>query len=150
MKNLTSETIVEHIFTTPNPETGSQPPAHFAWILFENDTIYLSFPNELTPLEASFDELANVAKEELQKLGSAMAGSPSGDFNVNKVSWYPDDFVFMITYDHGHIFNFGIYEEETSDLTVGLVGRAARSEDAETLKIKKIRNFQGEVKSLEA
>lgn len=149
MKELTTEAIVEHVFTTPNPETGGQPPPHIAWVLFENETIYLALPSELTPLEASFDELAEVAKKELQSLGPAMAGTPSGDFSVNRVSWYPDNYVFMTTYDHGHIISMSVYEESVEDLVVGITARAARSQDAEELKVKKVRNFEGEVKSLE-
>lgn len=148
MTQLTVEDIVENIFTTPNPETGSQPPENIAWVLFENDTIYLAIPSELTPLGSDFEQLAKVARQELKSLGVAAGGTSSADFSVNKVSWYPNDYIFMVTYDHGHIFNISIQENETNDVSIGVLSRSARSLDAEELKVKKVRDFNKVIKEM--
>lgn len=135
--------IVEYTYTSENPETGSKPPEHFAWVMFEHGTIFLTFPNENTPQDATPTLLAEVALQELKALGYPMGGTPSGDFNVSRLPWFADSYTYTITYNSGHIFNVQEYEEETQDIMVGLLGRALRGQDAENPKVVLVRDFTG-------
>jgi hypothetical protein len=145
MKNLQISEVIEKIFTTPNTETGSLPPEKIAWVLFQNGTVFLTAPNDYITENWTFEELATEAKQCLTEFGLPLAGTPSADFAVSQLTaWYPNDYVYVITYEHPNIFNFGIYEQEETDIMVGLTGRNKRGQDTEELKIIAIRNFFGE------
>jgi len=148
-KSLSIQEILEIVFTTENPETGSQPPEKIAWVIFENETICLITPKGGVSEEASFEDLQDFAKKELQILGEAVGGTPSADFNVSRVPWFQEEFVYMISYNSNFIFNIGVYTEEKEDIGVGIFARSARSQDAVAMKVKLIRNFEKEVKSFE-
>lgn len=135
--------IVEYIYTSENPETGSKPPKHFAWAMFENGTIFLTFPNENTPQDATPTLLAEAALRELKALGYPIGGTPSADFNVGRLPWFANAYIYIITYDSGHIFNVQEYEEETQDITVGILGRSLRGQDVESPKVVLVRDFTG-------
>ena len=143
MKELSIQSIIELVFTTENPETGSKPPANIAYAIFENETICLITPNEKISLGANTEELSKFAKEALQDLGVAIGGTSSADFNVSRVPWFSEEYVYMITYDSPRVFSVKTYKEETEDLVCGLAGRSSRSQDAEDLTIKLIRDFEG-------
>ncbi|WP_291728063.1 hypothetical protein [Bernardetia sp.] len=142
MKNLSIEEILETVFTTENPETGSQPPEQIGWVIFENETVCLIGKSAGLSENPSAEEMADFAKKELLELGVPMVGSPSADFNVSRVPWFKEQFVYMITYDSNFIFNVLTYEEETSDISVGMEGRSVRGLDAETPKIKLVRDHE--------
>lgn len=148
VENLTIQNILELVFTTENPETGSKPPEKVAWAIFENETVCLITPQKNLSTQANTEELANFAKKAIEELGVAHGGTASGDFGSSRVSWFPEKYVYMITYDSRYIFNVLVYEEETEDLTVGLSGRAIRSQDAENPIIKSIRDFEGNIHHL--
>ena len=143
------EDVIEKVFTSKNPETGGEPPENLAWVIFENGTVFLAAPSEQTPLEIDFEPLAEVASQELKVLGPSIGGTPSGDFNVIKLGWYPDDFVYRVTYNHPNIANIEVCETETDHLLVGISGRAARGKDAENLQVKFVRKFDGSTKVME-
>lgn len=143
MKNRKPEDVVEHIYTTENPETGSQPPENVAWVMFGNGTFYLTGVSDELPLDTSHEQLAVVATQSLKEFGRAIGGTYTADFGANKLPWFPDEFVYIVTYSHNHIFNICVHEEEASELSVGFLGRAARGEDAEELQVKLVRHFDG-------
>lgn len=135
--------IVETLFTTPNPETGGSPPEHICWAIFANGTVFLALPGALS-LEASVEEIQEAAVAALEELGPPITGTSSADFSISRVSWYPDDWVYMVTYDHNAIVNFVQMEEETEGFVVGLKGRITRSDDLEEPRITLVRTFAGE------
>lgn len=143
MKNLSVAEIIELVFTTENPETGSKPPENVAWAIFEHETVCLITPNDNISTTASQEELADFALKALNDLGVSQGGTPSGDFNVSRVPWFSEEYVYMITYDSRYIFNVLVYKEEKEDIGVGLFGRAGRNLDAENPIIKLIRDFEG-------
>lgn len=149
MESRKPEDIVEYIYTTENPETGSQPPEHVAWVMFGNGTFYLTGVNDEVSLDADYDHIASVATQSLKELGRAIGGTSSADFGANKLPWFPDEFVYMVSYNHNHIFNIRVQDEEADEVSVGFWGRADRSQDADELQVKFVRHFDGSTKWIE-
>ncbi|HKE15360.1 MAG TPA: hypothetical protein VKB80_10865 [Kofleriaceae bacterium] len=136
--------VIERIFTTRNPETGSAPPVQIAWAVFEHGTAYLSAPTDALGADATVEEVAEAARAALRELGPAHAGSASGDFRVNRLSgWYPDEPVWFIGFDSPALATVLIEELET-DLAAGLAGRALRDRDHASMRLVAVRNFRGE------
>jgi len=141
--------IIELVYTTANPETGSQPPKYVAWVVFEHGTVFLTFPKDHTPVDASAELLQQRAIEALQDLGEPIAGTSSADFNVGRLPWFEEQFVYVITYDSQYIFNIASYSEETNDIAVGIFARALRADDAISPKVLFVRDFQAQKTSFE-
>ena len=96
----TPSEVIERVFTTANPTTGSQPPPDIAWVLFEHGTAFFTAPNDDVPVDASFDALADAARAALRELGPVGVGSASADFNTARLDgWYPDEPVWFVTYN---------------------------------------------------
>jgi hypothetical protein len=137
--------VLEHVFTHDNPETGSQPPEHMAWVVFEHGTAFFSAPTDELPLDATPEEILAAARMAMAELGPVIAGTPAGDFNpVCLDAWFPGEFVYFVTYDHPAIATVVIAEEE-DDLSAGLAGRARREADLAGLTATEIRSFNGRV-----
>jgi len=128
--------VVETVFTSPNPETGSEPPPEVAWALFKNGTAYVAVPDEELDATASVEQVADAARAALQ-------AHQSGDFTVSRISgWYPDDPVWLIWLDDG-LFAV-VIEDYPHEITAGVVGRAARELDSASPELVYVRNFRGE------
>lgn len=138
-----AESIFEHIFTTANPETASQPPEHLAWVMFENGTAFFTKPTEeLTP-ETNADALVEAARKALDELGPVAAGGPGGDFNVSLLnSWFPDEFVYFVTFGHPALATIVIADAD-NELAAGLDGRGRRDSDVRGKKVTLVRTFDG-------
>lgn len=107
-----------------------------SWVLFEHGTcIILMNPG---------DDLAKEATELMREYGPAHAGSPAGDFSVIHLSESPG---WVVTCHHPDILTYVSPEEvmsnEPSDLTIGLLGRSKRDEDAEGLRIIHVEDMRG-------
>jgi hypothetical protein len=138
----TVASIVEHLFTHPNPTTGGGPPAHIAWVVFENGTVFMSYPTDELPLSADQDALRAAALAALAELGSVQAGTSSADFSATHLrDWFPGEFVYWIRYDHPSVATI-VIASEADDLAAGLHGRACRAADQESQVIVHIRPFQ--------
>ena len=148
MKELSIEEIMEIVFTTANPETGSLPPENIGWIIFEHETVCLIGKNAGLSENPSSEEMTDYAKKELLDLGVPMAGSPSADFSVSRVPWFKEQYVYMVTYNSNSIFNVLVYQEEANDIGIGMIGRGARSLDVENPNIKTVRDFDGNTKKI--
>ncbi len=135
--------VVEHLFTTANPESGSQPPEQIAWVVFANGTAFFTAPNDDLPLDATAEELSVAARQALHELGPVVAGTSSADFSPSLLrAWYPGEFVYFITYDHPSVANI-VFTSEEAELAAGLEGRARRSADYDTMQVALIRDFAG-------
>lgn len=138
--------VLEHIFTHANPQTGSQPPEHIAWVVFAEGTIFYAYPSDDLPADASLDSIEAAAKAALQELGPVIAGTPAADFNpVHLDAWFPDEHVFFVTYDHPAIATI-VVADSIDPLTVGLQGRARRQADLEALQVRQVRGFTGQTR----
>ena len=59
--SLTPEIVIERLFTTENPETGTVPPPHMAWVVFANGTAFFTVPSDDAPLGADASALRETA-----------------------------------------------------------------------------------------
>lgn len=143
MSELNVKSVVEHVFTTSNPDTGSVPSDKLAWIIFENGTVYLTKPNDDFPVDIPSKTFVEKALDECLEFGPAVVGTSSADFSVSRLPWYPDQFVYMVRFNHSCIFNIIIMDEETDHMVVGLRSRIKRNADIEEQNIKYLRDFEG-------
>lgn len=135
--------VVEHLFTTANPESGSLPPELIAWVVFANGTAFFTAPSDDLPLDATLEELAVAARQALHELGPAEPGSASADFSVSLLrAWFPGEFVYFITYQHPSVANV-VFSDGEAELAAGLEGRVRRSADYDTMQIATVRDFSG-------
>jgi hypothetical protein len=135
--------VIERVFTTPNPETGSAPPPEIAWAVFEQGTAFVTAPTAALGIDASTEQVAEAARAALLALGPAHGGSSSGDFTVRRLSgWYPDEPVWFVTFESPEIA--AIVIGEFSDLAAGVIGRMLRNGDHESMQLVAVRNFRGE------
>src|SRR5882672_9498468 len=96
--------ILERIFTSVNPATGSTPPST-AWVIYAHGTVFFSGTRETLPADASFGMIADAARSAFSELGPVQAGTPSADFNpIRMHSWFPDEPVWFVRFDHEDIF----------------------------------------------
>jgi hypothetical protein len=136
--------IIEKIFTTANPETGSLPPPDMAWAVFEHGTVYFAAPDDELDRSAGLDDVAEAATAALRELGPAVPGTSSADFTVSGLDgWYPDDPVWFISFDSATIAAI-VVDDFDSDIAAGMSGRAIRDEDHQAMRIVAVRNFRGE------
>ncbi len=134
--------VIEHLFTTANPESGSQPPEMIAWVVFANGTTFFTAPSDDLPFDATIEELAVAARQALHELGPVVIGTPAGDFAVSRLdAWFPGESVYFITYDHPSVAN--IVFGDDGERMAGLVGRGLREADYDTMQIATIRDFGG-------
>ena len=136
--------VIEKVFTTANPETGSLPPPDIAWAVFEHGTVFFGAPAEGLDVSASIDDVEAAARAALAELGPVRVASPSADFTVSRLSgWYPDDPVWFIGFDSATIAAI-VVEDVDGDLTAGLTGRAIRDRDHQGMQVVSVRTFRGE------
>ena len=139
--------VLHHVFTSKNPTTDSEPPPHMAWAVFANGTAFFSEPTQALPLDASFDAIAEAARAAMRELGPVHAGSSSADFNSTRLaSWFPDEPIWFITYDHPKIVT--ILASDGNDLSAGLAGRTRRQQDHDEGTLVLVRRFDGEIKEI--
>jgi len=144
---MTPADVLLHVFTSKNPDTGSEPPPHMAWAVFANGTAFYAQPSEALPIDASFDAIADAAHAALAELGPVRVGTPSADFNSTRLdTWFPDEPVWFITYDHPAIVT--ILSSDGTDLAAGIAGRSRRQQDHDERKIVLVRRFSGEIKEI--
>ena len=98
-----------------------------SWVLFENGTCVI--------LMEPKDDLASQATELLKEWGPVHAGSSAGDFSPitldNEVGW-------VVTSHHNDVLTYVAFDEvgdDPSDLSVGLLGRSKRGQDADSLSV---------------
>jgi hypothetical protein len=100
-----------------------------SWVLFEHGTCLILMQPEA--------DLAAQAHQIMSIWGPIHAGSASADFNVISLPNPPGGWV--ITGHHPDMLNYISPEEadtsNSSDLIIGLLGRAKRGQDAHSLKI---------------
>jgi hypothetical protein len=138
---LTPRAVIEHIFTSTNPDTGSQPPAEVAWVVFREGSVYTGQPAGDLGAEASVEQVAEAAR-------AALRSDVSRDFAVSRLSsWYPDDQVWFITFG-GEVANVVIGGD--SEVGAGVIGRAGRDLDRESLDVVAVRTFTGETQLFDA
>lgn len=150
MTELTVADVVTRVFTTENPETGSAPPEHVAWVIFRHETVFLTAPTDELPVSSTPDALVRAALKTLIRFGPPVPGTASADFQVTRLPWWPDAFVFMVSYDHPNLFNVVIADDEMSDLGVGIMGRSVRKSDAEEPSVIEVRAFDGQAYRVQA
>jgi hypothetical protein len=97
-----------------------------SWVLFEQGTVL--FLNQPVP------DLAASAISLLRQHGPVNAGSASGDFGVIEL---PENQGWIVSYDFPDMLTLVLPQEGQGmdDLTLGLLGRAKRSQDAEELRV---------------
>lgn len=139
---LTAAVILERIFTTVNPVTGSTPPPVMAWVVFENGTAYFTAPTDALPADASSEALVAAALGAFDELGPAVAGTSSADFDpVRLDGWFPDEPVWFVAFDHPAIATLVVTDAEP--LVVGLLGRQCRQDDFAARTVACVRRFDG-------
>jgi hypothetical protein len=98
-----------------------------SWVVFENGTcVVLMEPR---------GDLKEQATKLLKEWGPVHVGTPAGDFNVIAL---PDHAGYVVTSHHPDIMTYlspDEADEETSEMIVGLIGRAKRDQDAQELKV---------------
>jgi hypothetical protein len=135
--------VIEHVFTNPNPASGSRPPEHMAWVVFENGTVFFTAPGDALPLDTSLEALVRAAGAALDELGPVRAGGPAGDFSVSLLSsWFPGEFVYFVSFDHDAIATV-VTRDSENELGAGLEGRARRDADVRERKVVLARGFDG-------
>jgi hypothetical protein len=136
--------VVETVFTTANPETGSLPPPDMAWAVFEHGTVFFTTPGNALDASASLDDVAAAARAALGELGPVRVATPSADFTVSRLDgWYPDDPVWFIGFASDALATI-VIEDFDSDLAAGMTGRAIRDSDHQAMRVVSVRNFRGE------
>lgn len=97
-----------------------------SWVLFRHGTCVM--------LMEPKDDLQAQAKKILKEHGLAIAGTPSGDFEVIKI---PEIEGWIITGDYPGIMDYVSLREgeKKSDFEIGMLGREKREADAKELKI---------------
>ena len=139
---MTPAQILERVFTSKNPVTGSDPPPAMAWVVFENGTCFYTAPSDALPVTATRDQIEAAGKAALRELGPVHVGSPSADFNPARLDgWFPDDPVWFVTFDHEAIAT--ILVGEGTDLAMGLQGRSLREADHDAMVVVLVRGFDG-------
>ena len=134
--------ILEQVFTTPNPKTGSLPPEHTAWVVFARGTVFYSAPSDRLPVDVTFDVLAEAACSALKELGPAQAGTDTADFNPHRLDgWFPEEPVWLVSFSHENIATLVTMDAEP--IAVGLSGRARRELDLAEQSIVLVRRFDG-------
>jgi len=136
--------VIETVFTSANPETGSLPPSDIAWAAFEHGTVFFTAPSEGLAVSASLDDVEAAARAALDDLGPVRVATPSADFTVSRLSgWYPQDPVWFIQFGSDTIATI-VIEDLDGDLAAGLTGRAIRDRDHQAMNVVSVRNFRGE------
>ncbi len=106
-----------------------------SWVVFEHGTcVVLMDPQR---------DLKERAIELLKERGPVHVGTPAGDFNVIAL---PDHAGYVVTSHHPDILTYLSPDEadgETSELMVGLIGRAKRDQDAQELKVVHVEDARG-------
>ena len=139
----TVDSVLEHIFASPNPSTGSPPPPHVAWVVFEHGTVFFTYPSAALPVDATPAALIGAASDALAELGAVHVGTPSADFSASHLSdWFPGEGVYFIWY--GHKLVASVVLGGASDLTAGMAGRSRRQADFEARKVAVVRSFDGQ------
>jgi hypothetical protein len=136
--------VIEKVFTTANPGTGSLPPPNIAWAVFEHGTVFFAAPGDGLDVSASLDDVEAAARAALGELGPVRVASSSADFTVSRLDgWYPQDPVWFIGFDSATLATI-VIEDVDSDLAAGQAGRAIRDRDHEAMQVVSARNFRGE------
>lgn len=139
--SLTPGEVLERVFTTANPKTGSQPPPAIAWAVFAHGTCFVAPPSAALPATASRDALEAAALAALAELGPVHAGSPSADFRASRLDGWFAEPVWFIGFDHPAIA--AIVIGDGSDLAMGLHGRSLRQADHDAPRVVLVRGFDG-------
>ena|GEM_PF-293218 len=98
-----------------------------SWVLFRNGTCFIV-------MEPGSD-LRQQAIDSMREWGPVEAGTPQGDFGVTALTDYPG---FVVTGWHPDMLVYVSPEDAGSnadDLTIGLLGRARRDQDAHELQV---------------
>lgn len=98
-----------------------------SWVLFKNGTCVM-------PLNSEVD-VRTQAMKILEEHGSVVAGTPSGDFEVTKISEIGG---WIVTGAFPGIMMYVSDEEagrEKSDFKIGMIGRTKKEQDATSLEV---------------
>lgn len=140
---LTPAQVLEHVFTSANPVTGSPPPPAMAWVVFAGGTCFYTAPSDVLPATATREQLEAAAKAALRELGPVHVGSPAADFSATRLDgWFTDEPVWFVTFDHEAIATI-VISAAGNDLVVGLRGRALREADHDEQRVVVVRGFDG-------
>lgn len=140
---ITPADVMERVFTTQNPTTGSLPPPRIAWAVFANGTVFFTTPTETLPADSTLATIEKAAKEALRELGPVIAGTEKGDFNSSRLDgWFPDEPVWLIGFSSNTIGSVVVLETN-EPTTAGFAGRKQREMDLGELKVVTIRGFDG-------
>ena len=138
--------VLEKVFTSANPATGSQPPPAMAWVVFAHGTAFFTTPTIGLPPDASFDAIADAARAALTELGPVLVGSPAADFHTARLDgWYPDDPVWFVSYDHPAIATIILHGG--AELAAGILARGHRQQDHDEQQIVLVRRFDGSTRA---
>jgi hypothetical protein len=139
----TADAVLEHLFTHPNPHSGSPPPPHTAWVVFAQGTVFYSLPDAALPVDSGRDTLVAAALAALDALGPVCAGTPSADFHPGHLAaWFPDATVYLVNYASPAVASV-FFGDGQSPLEAGLAARACRQRDFEARDIVAVRDFHG-------
>ena len=75
----TPEQVIEQVFTSVNPTTGSQPPPAIAWVVFAHGTVFFTVPTDAVPVDATLAALADAGRAALKELGPVHVATPSAE-----------------------------------------------------------------------
>lgn len=141
--------VIAHVFTSPNPATGSQPPPEMAWAVFAHGTVFFTAPSAELPATASLEAIAGAARAALRELGPVVPGSPAADFHPSRLDgWYPEEPVWFVGFDHANLATIVTLGE--SELAAGLAARSRRQRDHDDPRLVLVRGFSGAVEVVEA
>lgn len=101
--------------------------AEKSWVLFENGTCVILMQPE--------DDLEAQAKAILAEYGPVYPGTPQGDFSVIHPDNYPG---WVVTCHYNDILTYVGPDDagdDAQDLTIGLLGRQKRDDDAHELTV---------------
>ena len=140
---MTAADVLERVYTTVNPVTGSEPPVA-AWAVFGNDTFFLTAPTDDLPGDAAHEAIREAGLKALRDLGPVVPGTPAGDFQCSRLDhFFPDETVWIVSFGPSEIG--GVVVGPESDLEAGLLARANRDADCEEERVVLVRAFDGTV-----
>ena len=140
---MTAADVLERVYTTVNPVTGSEPPVA-AWAIFAHDTFFLTAPGDELPEDATHDHIREAALRALRGLGPVVPGTPAADFECSRLDhFFPDATVWIVTFAAGDIE--GVVVGAESDLEAGLTARLNRDADLDEQRVVLVRAFDGSV-----
>jgi hypothetical protein len=128
MVSLTPPKIAHYLQVIFKPKPNM---ANVDWVAFKNGTFAVFSQAHPARSRQKLIEDGEGALKYYAGIGSG-AGSSYGDFAAHfQDNNFPDENVWIVTFDHPSIMTLVVFDEATGDMQAGLCGRGVRAVDAD-------------------